>query len=165
MNLAEAANAIGNTQEAYDQIIALRARAGIDAGAGLYGLDPGMTRQQMQDVIMLERRIEFAFEAKRFWDLRRNMLFESQLNGTRRHGVRIALKAPVADWLLVRDTVDLDSTYANYFDTQVTLLDTQSNINWQPNYYFFAIPPNQLQTNSRLAQTVGWAGGTFDPLQ
>ena len=165
LNMAEAANAIGNTQEAYDQLIALRARAGIDPGAGLYGLDPGMTGPQMQDAIMLERRIEFAFEAKRFWDLRRNMLFESQLNGTRRHGVRITLKVPVADWLLVRDTVALDSTYANYFDTQVTLLDTQSNINWQPNYYFFAIPPNQMQANGRLVQTLGWAGGTFDPLQ
>ncbi|HYT71715.1 MAG TPA: RagB/SusD family nutrient uptake outer membrane protein [Gemmatimonadales bacterium] len=165
LNLAEAANAIGNTQEAYDQIIALRARAGIDPGTGLYGLDPGMTRQQMQDAIMLERRIEFAFEAKRFWDLRRNMLFESQLNGTRRHRVTIALKVPVADWLLVRDTVDLDSKYPDYFDTQVKLLDTQFDINWQPNYYFFAIPPSQRQTNGNLEQTMGWAGGTFDPLQ
>jgi hypothetical protein len=165
LSLAEAANAIGNTQEAYDQIIALRTRAGIDPATGLYGLDPAMSRQQMQDAIMLERRIEFAFEAKRFWDLRRNMLFDSQLNGTRRHGVTIALKVPVADWLLVRDTVDLDSKYAGYFETQVKLLDTQSDINWQPNYYFFAIPPNQLQANGKLAQTLGWAGGTFDPLQ
>src|SRR5437762_11248398 len=55
MNLAEAANAIGHTQEAYDQIIALRARAGIDPGTGLYGLDPGMSGAALQAAIMLER--------------------------------------------------------------------------------------------------------------
>src|SRR5439155_195534 len=63
MNLAEAANAIGNTQVAYDQIIALRARAGIDPGTGLYGLDPNMSGAQLQDAIMLERQIEFAYDA------------------------------------------------------------------------------------------------------
>jgi len=165
MNLAEAANAIGHTQEAYEQIIALRARAGIDPGTGLYGLDPGMSGAALQAAIMLERQIEFAYEAKRFWDLRRNMLFEALLNGTRRHGVTITLTVPAAQWNQVRDTVDLESEYQNYFQTQSKVLDTQFPINWQASYYFFAIPASQLQLNSKLAQTVGWAGGTFDPLQ
>jgi hypothetical protein len=43
--------------------------------------------------------------------------------------------------------------------------DTQQPINWKSTYYFFAIPPSHLQLNSKLAQTIGWAGGTFDPLQ
>src|SRR5437763_297112 len=165
MNLAEAANAIGHTQEAYDQIIALSARAGIDPGTGLYGLDPGMRGAALQAAIVLERQIEFAYEAKRFWDLRRNMLFEALLNGTRRHGVTITLTVPAAQWNQVRDTVDLESEYQNYFQTQSKVLDTQFPINWQASYYFFAIPASQLQLNSKLAQTVGWAGGTFDPLQ
>lgn len=164
MNLAEAANAIGNTQVAYDQIIALRARAGIDPGAGLYGLDAGMTGTQMQDAIMHERQIEFAYEAKRHWDLRRNMLFESLLNGTRRHGLKITLLVPAATWNQVRDTVDLDATYGQYFTHQVISLDPQFTIAWKPNYYFYAIPPSHLQLNSNLKQTMGWAGGTFDPL-
>jgi starch-binding outer membrane protein, SusD/RagB family len=165
MNLAEAANAIGNAQLAYDQIIALRARAGIDPGTGLYGLDPGMTGAAMQDAIMLERQIEFAYEAKRHWDLRRNMLFESRLNGTRRHGLRITLLVPAAQWLPVRDTVDLDSRYHQFFAHQTISLDPQFSINWRSNYYFYAIPPEHLQLNSKLQQTIGWAGGTFDPLQ
>jgi len=165
LNLAEAANAIGNTQVAYDQLKALRARAGIDLGTGLYGLVPGMNGAQMQAAIVLERQIELAYEAKRFWDLRRNMLFESQLNGTRRHGVRITLTVPDSAWKKVRDTVDLQSEYPNFFQTQVIVLDTQYPINWQPNYYFFAIPTTQTDLNSHLAQTMGWAGGTFDPLQ
>jgi hypothetical protein len=167
LNLAEAANAIGRTQEAYDQIIALRARARIDAGAAnLYGLDPGMGGAQMQDAIMLERRIEFAYEAKRFWDLRRNRLFETLLNGTRRHKVTITLKVSNdSSWKALRDTVDLDSAYPNYFQAKVDSIDTQGTINWQPNYYFFAIPSAQRERNIHLAQTQGWADGTFDPLQ
>src|SRR5947208_16745897 len=49
LNLAEAANAIGNTQEAYDQLTALRARAGVVSGTGLYGLDPGMSGAQLRE--------------------------------------------------------------------------------------------------------------------
>jgi hypothetical protein len=164
MNVAEAANAIGNTQVAYDQIIALRVRARIDPGAGLYGLDAGMTGAQMQNAIMLERQIEFAYEAKRHWDLRRNMLFESLLNGTRRHGLKITLLVPAATWNQVRDTVDLDATYGQYFAHQVISLDPQFTIAWKSNYYFYAIPSSHLQLNSNLKQTIGWAGGTFDPL-
>jgi starch-binding outer membrane protein, SusD/RagB family len=167
LNLAEAANAIGNTQEAYAQIIALRARARIDPGAGLlYGLDPGMSGASLQDAIMHERQIEFAYEAKRYWDLRRNRLFAA-LNGTRRHGLKITfLLRPPADsaWLQVRDTVDLDATYQQYFAHRVDSLETQV-IAWQPNYYFYAIPRTHLDLNRNLKQTVGWPNGSFDPLQ
>jgi starch-binding outer membrane protein, SusD/RagB family len=171
MNLAEAANAIGNTQVAYDQIKALRARAGIDLGAGfLYGLDPGMSGAPLQAAIMHERRIEFAYEAKRSWDLRRNRLFESALNGTRRHGLKITfLLRPPADsvWLQVRDTVDLDATYQQYFAQTVNPLDAQV-ITWQPNYYFYGIPRTHLDLNPNLKQTLGWEGAgqaAFDPLR
>jgi starch-binding outer membrane protein, SusD/RagB family len=165
LNLAEAANALGRTDEAYEQLVALRQRAGIEPGTGLYGLDAGMSRSAMQDAIMLERRIELAYENKRFWDLRRNMLFETQLNGARRRGLRITLKVPTASWLAVRDTVNLDVRYRDFFNHQVINLDTQQVINWRSNYYFFAIPPEHLQLNSKLQQTTGWAGGTFDPLK
>lgn len=165
LNLAEAANAVGKTQEAYDQLVALRRRAGIEPGTGgLYGLQPGMGRAQMQDAIMLERRIELAFESKRYWDLRRNMLFETQLNGTRRTGLRIALKVPTAPWLAIRDTVNLDARYPEFFTHQVINQDTQQSIAWKSTYYFYAIPSSHLQLNSKLQQTIGWAGGTFDPL-
>src|SRR5206468_8836899 len=52
LNLAEAANATGHTQEAYDQLKLVRARAGIDPGAdGLYGLDAGLAGDQLQAAI------------------------------------------------------------------------------------------------------------------
>ena len=167
LNLAEAANAIGQTNEAYTQIIELRKRAGIKPGANnLYGLDPGMTQAQMQKAIMWERQIEFAFEGKRFWDLRRNRLFETELNGKRRTGLRTTLKPGVTKAQIDQLSLQqIEANYTQYFDQQVIILDTQSPIAWKPNYYFFAIPASHRQLNSNLAQTNGWAGGSFDPLQ
>src|SRR5947207_12736271 len=78
---------------------------------------------------MLERQIEFAYEAKRFWDLRRNMLFEALLNGTRRHGVTITLTVPAAQWNQVRNTVDLESEYQNYLDRKSTRLNSSHTVN------------------------------------
>jgi hypothetical protein len=167
LNLAEAANEIGRTDEAYPELIAIRARAGIEPGAdNLYGLTPGMSQAQMRDAIMLERQLEFAFEAKRFWDLRRRRLFESKLNGTKRTGLKTTLKAGVTKAqinALSREQVE--ANYTQYFDQQVITLDTQFPIQWKPEYYFFAIPTQHLQLNSNLEQTQGWTGGTFDPLK
>lgn len=173
LNLAEAANEINKTDEAYTELKAIRARAGIDAGAdGLYGLAAGMNQAQMRDAIMLERKIEFAYEGKRFWDLRRRRLFESKLNGTRRHGYTINLKITPAAWNTVRNSMTpqqlvdhLSTNYTTYFSTTVNLLDTQFDINWKPEYYFFGIPSSHLILNSNLQQTNGWPGGTFDPLK
>jgi hypothetical protein len=60
---------------------------------------------------------------------------------------------------------ELNDHYTDYFTTTVKELDTQFDINWQPEYYFFAIPSEHLQLNSNLEQTNGWPGGVFDPLQ
>lgn len=167
LNLAEAANETGKTDEAYTELKAIRARAGIDAGAdNLYGLKPAMTLAEMRQAIRLERQIELAFEGKRFWDLRRWRMFESELNGRKRTGLKITLKTGVTKAQATSLTVtDLQTKYDQYFDHQVVTLDTQFPINWKPEYYFFAIPSSHLQLNSNLEQTNGWAGGTFDPLQ
>jgi len=173
LNLAEAANEIGRVEEAYIELQAIRARAGIDPGSNnMYGLDPGMGISKMRDAIMLERKLEFTFESKRYWDLRRRRLFEDELNGTRRHGLTTTLKIPVAQWNNLRNSMSstelinhLNDHYTDYFTSQLKVLDTQFDINWKPEYYFFAIPSSHLQLNSQLEQTKGWPGGTFDPLQ
>ena len=76
LNQAEAAAEIGHlglADEAYANLIAIRKRAGIDAGSdGLYGLTSGMNHDQMIDAIMFERRIELAFEGHRVFDVYRN---------------------------------------------------------------------------------------------
>jgi hypothetical protein len=167
LNLAEAANEIGKTNEAYPELIAIRARAGIDPGSdNLYGLTPSMNQAQMRDAIMREREIEFAFESKRFWDLRRRRMFESTLNGKRRTGLKTTLKTGVTKaQVSALSPAQLDANYDQYFNQQVITLDTQFPINWKPEYYFFALPTSILQLNSNLEQTQGWSGGTFDPLK
>lgn len=167
LNLAEAANEIGKTEEAYTELKAIRARAGIEPGANnLYGLKPDLSQAQMRDAILYERRIEFAFEAKRFWDLRRWRLFETELNGTRRTGLRTTLKPGVTKAQInALSQAQVQANYDQYFNQQIVTLDTQFPINWKPEYYFFAIPTATLQLNSKLEQTKGWSGGTFDPLK
>jgi hypothetical protein len=173
LNLAEAANETGKTSEAYDELKTIRTRAGIDPGVdGMYGLKLNMSQNEMREAIRLERAIELAYEGKRFWDLRRWRAFETKLNGTRRHGLNINLKISKGDWNHLRDSLSsqemvslLNRSYTNYFDDEIKVLDTQFDINWKPEYYFFAIPNEHLQLNSNLEQTMGWAGGTFDPLK
>jgi hypothetical protein len=171
LNQAECAAEIGNVgqgQEAYANLIAIRKRAGIEAGAdGLYGLTPGLAAQQLVNAVLRERQIELAFEGKRFWDLRRRKLLESTLNGKRRLGVTIALKNTNtnSDYILAtRDAsanTNLDALYTSSFTVTTKQLDTY-NMTYQPGVYFFGIPTNSLQNNVNLIQNNTW-GGTFDP--
>lgn len=175
LNLAECANATGRMQEAYDMLIAIRKRAGIHAGEGnLYGLKPAMSKDEMFTAIINERRIELAFEGKRYDDLRRNKLFD-QLNGKKRSILKITINAPytVADLertdatgIMLRDRLDLNGPdYTTYFTATVDVLDTQKPINYPSNYYFYAIPTTNIIRNPGLVQTAGWTNGSFNPLE
>lgn len=167
LNLAESAVGINKLDEAYTQLKAIRKRAGIEAGTdNLYGLKANMTRAELFSAILYERQIEFAFEGKRFWDLRRWKLIEKTLNGTKRTGVTINLKTTgvPADFATTRDNVSLDKAYTDYFTLTVKPLDTKYAINWKPEYYFFAIPQTAIDNNPKLIQNNTW-GGAFDPLK
>jgi hypothetical protein len=174
LNLAECANETDKIQEAYNELFAIRDRAGIENGAGYYGLDDNMTKEEMTAAIMHERQIEFAFENKRHWDLRRRNLFEEEINGTRRTGIINILKnlpdstgEATHQWFMtVRDTINLDEDFEQYFYTEVWVKDQQSEINYpQPLYNFYAIPPPMLDRSPAVEQTLGWDNGTFDPLE
>lgn len=109
-----------------------------------------MNQDEMRKAIMFERRVEFAFEGKRYWDLRRRRLFEDLLNGIR-HGYTVQLKVSEAQWNQVKNSKSseemlnlLDQHYTDYFKHDVKLLDNQFDINWKPEYYFFAIPSEHL---------------------
>jgi hypothetical protein len=172
LNLAESACGVGNLSLAMDQLKAIRKRAGLEAGAdGNYGLQAGMSRAQMFDAILFEREIEFAFEGKRFWDLRRYKRLESVMNVqvNRRHKVVITLKSTApSNFAATRDGLNLDQVYTDYFTLNfgsTAVLDTKGNgINYLPSYYFFAIPQSAIDNNPSLKQNNNW-GGSFDPLQ
>lgn len=77
LSYAEAQNeAIGPDASVYDAINKVRARSELPA------LKEGLTQDQMRVAIHRERRVELAFEEKRWYDLMRLKLAEKNLNGT-----------------------------------------------------------------------------------
>lgn len=172
LNLAESANAINETEVAYDMLKALRLRAGIPAGDDkLHGLKAGMSKDELFEAIVAERKIELAFEGKRYWDLRRWRMF-NRLNGTVRTGLKITiLGANAAEIESRRAGIENGSiaitndNYGTYFNHEVVPMDTKSAINYLDNYYFYAIQKTNIEKNPNLQQTIGWDGGTFNPLE
>lgn len=73
---AEAKNeAVGPTDSVYWAVNQVRERVGMP------DLIPGMSQDQMRQAIRLERRVEFAFEGLRYFDLRRWGIAVQTLNG------------------------------------------------------------------------------------
>ncbi|TCC90013.1 RagB/SusD family nutrient uptake outer membrane protein [Pedobacter frigiditerrae] len=175
LNLAESANATGRMAEAKTLLIKLRTRAGIVAGTKNYGLDLATTTEQLATVILNERQVEFAMEGKRYDDLRRTRTFHL-LTGTVRQGYRWAPKSPntvatlealvPATTIKVRDNIDVtNATQVNsYFTPSIISLDTAQPISFPTNYYFYPLPAGFLTSSVKIEQTLGWSGGTFDPL-
>ncbi len=114
LNLAESAvgiGKIGKAEEGYAGLFAIRARVGIPAGTdGYYGVPSGLDKYGLFREILYERQIEFAYEGKRFQDMRRWMLWNDDasisnstcaqlgvepMNGKRRHGIILAINPSV----------------------------------------------------------------------
>lgn len=175
LNHAEIANETGDQGLALGLLRRIRERAGIDAGAdGNYGLGSGHSKAELRDVIIHERRLELAFEGKRSEDLRRRRLFAKLLNGKKKQGFDVSLTydpdgnpATVnqAEFLEAWQSgqVNLEEDYSTYFTDTVKDLNPPEVIDYQDEYYFFAIPQSHLDANPNLEQNVGW-GGSFDPL-
>jgi hypothetical protein len=174
LNFAECAAETGHADEAVAVLKQIRARAGIEPGDnGMYGLKTGLTGAALISAVMQERRVELAFEAKRYWDLRRRRMFETDLNGTRRHGRFANLVEGLSttefdEFRLQNDDYDYETEYSRFFVDEVILVDREFDINFLDNYYFYGIPNSHLQTNSKLQQTAGWpdnGSGLFDPYE
>ncbi|MFD1771976.1 RagB/SusD family nutrient uptake outer membrane protein [Sphingobacterium suaedae] len=216
LNLAESAIGVGKLGEGLEGLKSIRERAGIENKDGAFGLaDVTGSRDKLFKAILDERKVEFAYEGKRFYDLRRWMLFDNAtgmntrlgipvLNGTRRTGYRITLKngdveyigekdpmlpnsennneAPVVSRTTTTypegiDTYEeyVDYLYDNYFvvhvkdDLDPTNASPAWTFKWYPEYYYFGIHQNILNSSPYLEQTKGWnslnGAGTFDPLQ
>ncbi len=160
MNYGEAANETGKQGEALQVLKDIRARAGIDAGTGgNYGIS-ATSKSEIREAYFNERFVEFAFEGKRWDHLRRTRKFDVMNNLPRRTGLKITLKA--GEPLPAGDS-DINTIYP-VFDVEEVITDIE-NINIPDNYYFYGIPRTHLDRNSKLEQTKGWDGGTFDPLE
>ena len=139
LNLAESAIGDDKLAEGMELLKSIRERAGVENKDGAYGLTSITGRDPLFAAVLNERKIEFAYEGKRFFDLRRWMLFNNDfgtcsrlgvqpINGMRRTGYFITVKnnsgakytgAATADPLVKPATgnapvINRDSTVANY---------------------------------------------------
>ena len=164
MNLAEAANEVGKPDEALQILGQIRARAKILPGSdGKYGIT-ATAKDGIRQAIMDERFVEFAFETKRFWDLRRWRVYKSRMEGlpgSTKHGLRIEWPGTAANRPMGLESID---DIWNQFN--VTVSEDVGKITMLPEdkYSFFGIPATYLERNSKLEQNNTW-GGTFDPLK
>jgi starch-binding outer membrane protein, SusD/RagB family len=194
LNLAECANEVGKPAEAYTELAAIRARAGIEAGTGTYGIASGLSKVELRGIILNERLIEFAYEDKRYWDLRRRNLYENGIDGVPRNGFNGKKRQRITTavntdfilsdipgiWVATNPTdsafkhfeayllgsVDWSdpTNYSKYFITTIQDAENASINYLQPKYNFFYLPINEITNNKNAKQTLGWLDGTFNPL-
>ncbi|MXV15196.1 RagB/SusD family nutrient uptake outer membrane protein [Hufsiella ginkgonis] len=86
LNLAESAAGIDKVTDGLGYIQQVRARAGVENKDGMYGLSGIASRDQAFGAVINERKVEFAYENKRFWDLRRWLLFNNDFGTCTRLG-------------------------------------------------------------------------------
>lgn len=114
LNLAESAIGINNLAEGKTLIGKIRERAGITNSDGAFGIADAVTRDQLFGASINERKVEFAYESKRFWDLRRWMLFnndfgtctrlgQTPIDGMRRQGLFFVAQKNGANYLGTAD--------------------------------------------------------------
>jgi hypothetical protein len=129
---AEALNEYeGPVPDVYSSVEAVRKRAGLSP----YQLPAGLTQDQMRDVIREERRVEFAFEEQRFWDIRRWKIAAGLLNGSLT-GMKITLNS------------DKTLSYQRFAAENTRFSD--------PAMYLYPIPYSELSRNRNLIQNSGW---------
>lgn len=168
MNMGEAANEIGKSDEALQVLYDVRKRAGIQSTDGKYGIT-AVSQDEIREAYINERYIEFAYEGKRWADLRRWKRFDIMNDLEYRSTLYLVVKDNATitngfDW--TKDMFDEDTRKLYRFD-YVECVDGDKNIykfNLDLNHWFYPIKKNDLDRNSKLEQNNEW-GGSFDPLK
>jgi hypothetical protein len=145
LNFAEAENEYeGPTDSVYGALVAIRARAGILKGNGLYGLAQGMTQAQMRVAIQTERRLELAYEGFRFWDVRRWKIAPVTEN-QQFHGMEVL-------HTVLRDSNgNATGTTTSYSVFNILPIHTFSTP-----MYFWPLPQSELGKTAQLVQNPGY---------
>jgi hypothetical protein len=102
-------------------------------GVAMPVLPTGLSQVQMRDKIRNERRIEFAFEGHRFWDVRRWMTAPD------------VLSAPLKG-------VEITKTGSNF---SYNVIQVENRV-FEPKMYFYPIPQNEIYICPKLLQNPLW---------
>ena len=169
MNLGECANEIGETGEALQVLYDIRKRAGIQSTDGRYGIT-ATSQSEIREAYINEWYIEFAYEGRRWDDLRRWKRFDI-LNKLQ---YRATLYPVIKDYSIVESgqfdwTKDmLDPEVRKLFRFEyIDCVDGDKNtykFNVSLDHWFYPIKQSDLDRNSKLEQNNEW-GGNFDPLK
>ncbi|KQN39018.1 carbohydrate-binding protein SusD [Pedobacter sp. Leaf41] len=172
LNYADCLNETGNIAGAKDLVRQIRVRAGVLAGDADYGLGLAGSTAELRTLILNERQIEFAFENKRNADLRRSRTMhlltgnmsklEIQLSATTDKGILEA----ATNGVMFRETINVNdrTTYNRYFRTVTVTNTTYLPYNIPEFHYFYTFHSDFVNFGANIATTIGWPGGTFDPL-
>lgn len=166
MNYGECANETGKKDEALQVLYDIRKRAGISANDGKYGVTASSV-DEIREAYVQERYVEFAFEGKRWSDLRRWKRFSILNEQQYRAGLYVALNedASLNDFTWTDDITNPDirkffhAVYIENLDG-----DNKYRFNLDEKHWFYPINKEGLDRNSKLEQNNEW-GGTFDPLK
>lgn len=137
---AEALNeSQGPGPEVYNYVNLVRARAGlksVESSWTDFSINPTKFKTQigLRDIIHQERLIELAFEAQRFWDLRRWKEAAKELNNS-----------TIKGWDLSQETA------AAYYRPVIIFNQT-----FGVKDYFWPINENNITSNANLVQNTGW---------
>lgn len=164
MSLGEAANELGKTSEALQVLHEIRGRAGISPGAnGSYGIT-ARTKEEIREAYINEKFVEFAFENKRWGDLRRWKRFDIVNKQQYRSGIYFVLKAGESvNWT---DAISDPAVSKKFSAVYIENLEgaSQYKYNLDLNHWFYPISQRNLDASSALKQNVEW-GGSFNPLE
>lgn len=135
MGYAESLNELGQTEAAVTELVKLRKRGGVEAGAdNRYGIPTGISKDAFRTLLQKESVVEFLYEGHFWYDTRR------------------WLTAPVTEnrpIYGIRTTKELDGTFTY-------VLGTYQNAYWQNRYYLCPIPQIEINKAATLIQNPGW---------
>jgi starch-binding outer membrane protein, SusD/RagB family len=120
-------NQIDNT--VYDAINLIRKRPDVNMPA----IAVGSTQADLRKIVRQERMVELAFEAHRFFDIRRWKIAETVMPGK-----------------------VLGLTYAGTNGVLTTVEVPGFARTWETRYYLWPIPQKEIELNSKLIQNNGW---------
>jgi len=144
MNYAEACIELGQDAEARTYINMVRKRAGQP------DLAATVTGDALRQAYRHERRIEFAYEDQRFWDVRRWVIGAAAYHQTSRVDVRyVTTEASVASYRKADG-----STYGAPIFSKADLGGDERA--WNNKCYFFPIMRSEMNKNDKLIQNPGY---------
>lgn len=165
MNYGECANEVDKSNEALKVLYDIRKRANITSGDNnRFGVTAN-TQKEIREAYINERFVEFAFENKRFGDLRRWKRFDILNKHEYRAGIYVVLNDGEIQNNWTED-MNKPEVLRKYHAAYINNLDGDNKykFNLSLNHWFYPISKDDLDRNSKLEQNNEW-GGSFDPLQ